>query len=131
MEGVPSASSSASPAPSRLVRLPSGSSIDCTVSASSSGVKPRFTHFLSVPLGSDDHVRVALEDYFRRCQTNAARLSGYHRSIAIDPRSLHLTIGMLSLPDAAAREAAQALAVRLTSSLSVLLDALLAVAYLR
>ena len=78
---------------------------------------PAYTHFLSIPL-SNDSLKEPLEDLQRRfLRLDQGR--GIHPSIFIDPCTLHLTLGMLSLADGVARERAVDLLASLQPSMCV------------
>ncbi|KAJ7849419.1 kinase A anchor protein [Mycena olivaceomarginata] len=61
---------------------------------------PRPTHFLSLPLGHHPALRDRIQEFHRRLlpsgDTNPA-IEGLDQSILVDPRRLHLTIGVMAL----------------------------------
>lgn len=56
-----------------------------------------FTHFLSIPLTSNQQVKKSVIDFFDLIVTKYSNTQGFHKSILTNPNHLHLTISMLKL----------------------------------
>ncbi|KAJ7239168.1 kinase A anchor protein [Mycena haematopus] len=62
-------------------------------------ISPRPTHFLSLPLGHHPALRDRIREFHEKIfpPGDTAAIEGLDRSILVDPRRLHLTIGVMAL----------------------------------
>ncbi|KAF7978418.1 hypothetical protein HWV62_580 [Athelia sp. TMB] len=79
------------------VPLDEGSSSTMTNSQSSAPAKPRLTHFISLPLGNHTGLRSKIAAFTDGLLRSEIPIAGLHESIIINPRRLHLTLGVMAL----------------------------------
>ncbi|KAL0953332.1 hypothetical protein HGRIS_004577 [Hohenbuehelia grisea] len=63
-------------------------------------VKPRPTHFLALPLGHHSQLREKLQKFRAALLTSDPPIRGLEPKIAVDPRRIHFTLGVMTLESA-------------------------------